>query len=99
MANQAKNPSEHSEVAQCSVNGLPICRRMLNMNLALGYAEEFYSLKALAQKHNKSMEDMFEFAYDYVESRDCFSKEWAKMTNADECPLPSECLINECFQS
>lgn len=72
---------------------------MFNMNLALGYSEEFYSLKALAQKHNKNMEEMFEFAYDYVQGRDCFRKEWRKMKSASECPLPHECLIDTCFKT
>ena len=71
---------------------------MFNMNLALGYTEEFYSLKALAEKHSKTMEDLFELGYDYVQARECFRKEWVKMTHRDECPLPGDCLIEECFQ-
>ena len=90
-------PSEHSEVEHCSVNGLAICRRMFNMNLALGYAEEFYSLKALAEKHDMEPEEMFEFAYEYVESRECFRKEWQKMKDRSECPLEKDCAIDLCF--
>ena len=68
------------------------------MNLALGYSEDFFCLKALAEKHHKSMEDMFDFAYDYVQSRECFRKEWRKMSDPEECPLPSDCLIEKCFE-
>ncbi len=90
--------SAHFQVETCSVTGMPVCRRMFNMNLALGYSEEFYSLKALAQKHGRSMEEMFEFAYDYVQARECFRKEWAKMISVDECPLPNDCLSQTCFK-
>lgn len=91
--------SEHSQVETCSKTGFPVCRRMFNMNLALGYSEEFYSLEALSQKHDRSKEDMFEFGYDYVEARECFRKEWAKMKDRSECPLPDQCCIEECFQT
>ncbi|MDA0771381.1 MAG: hypothetical protein O3C63_00395 [Cyanobacteria bacterium] len=67
------------------------------MNLALGYTEEFYSLKALADMHSKSMEEIFDFAYDYVEARECFRKEWAKMKSIEECPLPNDCQATKCF--
>lgn len=67
------------------------------MNLALGYSEEFYSLQTLAQMHSRSLEDMFDFAYDYVQARECFRKEWRKMESASECPLPNACMIGKCF--
>ena len=91
--------SEHSHIQTCVETGLPVCRRMFNMNLALGYSEEFYSLEALAKKHQMSMEEMFEFAYDYVQARECFRKEWRKMENRSECPLAEGCLIDKCFAS
>lgn len=90
--------SEHSDIEKCSNTGLPICRRMFNMNLALGYSEEFYSLKALSEMHDRSMDEMFDFAYDYVQARECFRKEWDKMKSADECPLPDGCALNKCFK-
>lgn len=68
------------------------------MNLALGYAEEFYTLDELAKKHGKSMEDLFELGFDYVQARDCFKKEWNKMKDPEECPLPDECILKECFK-
>jgi hypothetical protein len=89
--------STHSQIQTCAKTGLPLCRRMFNMNLALGYTEEFYSLEALAQMHNKSTEEIFEFAFDYVEARECFRKEWVKMQSPSECPLPNDCLIETCF--
>lgn len=89
--------SEHTKVETCSITGMPVCRRMLNMNLALGYTEEFYSLSALAEKHDMSMEEMFDFALDYIQARECFRKEWVKMQDASECPLPNDCLIDRCF--
>jgi hypothetical protein len=88
---------EKSIITKCQQSSEPICRRVYNMNLALGYTEEFYSLASLAQIHNKSQEEMFDFAFDYIESRDCFRKEWAKMTSREECPLENSCLIDKCF--
>ena len=70
---------------------------MLNMNLALGHTEEFYSLKGLAEKYNKEARKIFELAYDYVQARDCFKKEWDKMKAIEECPLQDECLSEKCF--
>ena len=71
---------------------------MFNMNLALGYTEEFYSLKTLAEKHDMSMEAMFDFSLDYIQSRECFRKEWDKMLNPSECPLANDCVIDKCFK-
>lgn len=90
--------SEHSHIETCCKTGLSVCRRMFNMNLALGYSEEFYSLKALAEMHSKTIEEIFELGYDYVQARECFRKEWAKMNSKAECPLPKGCLIEECFK-
>lgn len=70
---------------------------MFNINLALGYSEEFYSLAALSEMHGKSKEEMFEFGYDYVQSRECFRKEWRKMTDPEECPLKEDCAFEICF--
>lgn len=89
--------SEHSQVETCCKTGLPVCRRMFNMNLALGYSEEFYSLQALAKMHSRDEKDVFELAYGYVQARECFRKEWDKMKLREECPLPNDCQIEECF--
>ncbi len=89
--------SEHTEIERCCQKNLPICRRIFNINLALGYSEEFYSLQALAEMHNKTKEEMFEFGYDYVQARECFRKEWRKMTDPHECPLKEGCAIEICF--
>ena len=91
--------SEHSHIESCCKTGLSICRRMFNINLALGYTDEFYSLKALSEMHNKSMDEMFDFALDYIFARDCFSKEWRKMKDPNECPLASQCVKEKCFKS
>ena len=67
------------------------------MNLALGYTEEFYSLATLAQMHERTLEEVYDVALVYIVSRECFRKEWAKMTCKSECPLPDSCLIERCF--
>lgn len=67
------------------------------MNLALGYTEEQLCLQCLAKMHEQDINSMFDFIYGYVESRDCFKKEWIKMKDKKECPLPSSCVIERCF--
>jgi hypothetical protein len=91
-------PDEHSEVAKCELSSKPVCRRMFNINLALGYVEEVYCLTELAGMHGQSTAEMFDFGYSYVQSRECFTKEWAKMTNPASCPLREECEFTKCFQ-
>lgn len=82
----------------CIECGKSICRRAYNINLALGYVEEQYCLLCLACKHNQTPETLFNFVFDYIQSRDCFKKEWVKMQARNECPLPKECVINQCFK-
>lgn len=67
------------------------------MNLALGYVEEQFCLNCLSSMHNQDIDSMFDFVYGYVQSRDCFKKEWIKMKTKSECPLPNSCVIEKCF--
>ena len=78
----------------CSQN---ICRRAYNVNLALGFVEDQLCLQCLAKMHNQDIESLFDFVYGYIQSRDCFKKEWEKMKTKDECPLPNTCVVNKCF--
>ncbi len=81
----------------CPKCGNNICRRAYNINLALGYVEEQLCLSCLSKLHDQSMDSLFDFIYPYIQSRDCFKKEWVKMITRDECPLPDSCVINKCF--
>lgn len=83
----------------CTKCGKSICRRAYNINLALGYVEEQFCLICLSVMHNQNIESMFDFIYPYIQSRDCFKKEWIKMISKTECPLPDTCVINKCFSS
>ncbi len=67
------------------------------MNLALGYVEEQFCLSCLSKLHEQDMQSMFDFVYGYIQSRDCFKKEWIKMKSSSECPLPRTCVIDKCF--
>lgn len=67
------------------------------MNLALGYVEEQYCLNCLSKMHSQDMDSMFDFVHSYIQGRDCFKKEWIKMTQRSECPLPNSCVIHKCF--
>ena len=72
----------------CVESGSPICRHVYLMNLALGYSEDFYSLETLANMHSKSVPEVYELAYDYIQMRECFSKPWSKIESCVEnCPV------------
>ena len=75
-----------------------ICRRAYNINLALGFVDEQYCLNCLADLHDQTKESLFDFIYGYIQSRDCFKKEWVKMKDKSECPLPNACVVNKCFK-
>ena len=81
----------------CPKCGQDVCRRAYTMNLALGYADEQVCLNCLSKIHNQTMGSMFDFVYGYVQSRDCFKKEWDRMKTKNECPLPRTCVIQKCF--
>ncbi len=63
----------------------------------MGYAEEQYCLPCLSEMHNQTIDELFDFIIDYVNSRGCFKKEWDKMKEKFECPLPCDCVIGKCF--
>lgn len=64
----------------------------------MGEVDEQYCLECLSRKHNQSKEDLFNFIYPYLISRDCFKKEWVKMKDKSECPLVDRCVIQQCFK-
>ena len=83
----------------CINCGSSVCRRAYNINLALGYVEEQFCLRCLSEKHSQTIEGLYDFVFGYIQSRDCFKKEWIKMKTRGECPLPNSCVIEKCFKS
>ena len=81
----------------CPKCGHSVCRRAYTINLALGYAEEQVCLICLSKIHEQEVNDLYDFIFGYIQSRDCFKKEWIKMKTKEECPLPNECVIKKCF--
>ena len=81
----------------CPKCGQDVCRRAYTINLALGYAEEQVCLICLSKMCNQDIGDLFDFVFGYIQSRDCFKKEWVKMKDKSECPLPNLCVIKKCF--
>ena len=55
------------------------------MNLALNYVEEEYCLACLAAELGKTENAVADFAWSYVQARDCFKDPWLKF-NAGACP-------------
>ena len=72
-------------MAKCKESGADICKRVWIMNLALGFDEEFSSLSVLSRQFNKTEEEIYDFVLPYIESRDCFKKEWDKLDPQDSC--------------
>lgn len=81
----------------CPKCGNAICIRAYNINLALGYVDEQLCLPCLSKLHEQDLDSLFDFVYGYIQSRDCFKKEWIKMKDRSECPLPDLCVIKKCF--
>ncbi len=68
------------------------------INLALGNLDEMFCLNCLGADSAREPEDVLLGVKDYVLSRACFKKEWAKYPNVSFCPEPHSCVPASCFQ-
>jgi len=69
----------------CDRCGGPFCERVNVMNLALNYVDETFCLPCLSAELGKSESDLADFAWLYVQARDCFKDPWMKF-DASACP-------------
>jgi len=94
---QKKEPLEFV-VESCAQTGLPVCQRAYVINLALGYDQDFYIPRVLANENQESLQDFFSSMKNYIFSRECFKKTWLKMDNPETCPLKKDCAFSLCFE-
>lgn len=70
----------------CDECGSQFCERVNLMNLALDQIDEAYCINCLAKDNDLTVEKMADFAWGYIEQRDCFKDPWMKF-DASACPL------------
>lgn len=69
----------------CDRCGGPFCERVHVMNMALNYIDEEYCLACLSKELGKTEPELADFAWLYVQARDCFKDPWTKF-DATACP-------------
>jgi hypothetical protein len=74
-----------------------LCLREQILNLALGEEENLLCLFCLAQENGCEPEELLLRLKTYIESRDCFNKQWQKYVSSAACPRPLKCLPLACF--
>jgi hypothetical protein len=82
---------------QCLRCGRKLCLRQQVLNLALGVDDELLCLPCLAADNGKAPADLLASLGPYVQSRQCFYKEWRKYASEAACPDPLGCLPKTCF--
>jgi hypothetical protein len=74
-----------------------LCLRQQVLNLALGEDKDLLCLACLAQANGKASDQLLASLGPYVQSRQCFYKEWRKYASESACPDPLGCLPKSCF--
>ncbi len=77
----------------------PLCLRKQVINLALGLTEEMMCLSCLAQEHGQSPSELLQGLQDYINSRECFAKQWRRYSSIAFCPDAVGCVPAACFPS
>ena|SRR5438309_11024131 len=75
----------------------PLCLRKQVVNLALGITDEMCCLSCLAVDNDQSCEALLAKMIDYINTRECFAKEWQRYTGIEFCPDPDGCIPAVCF--
>jgi hypothetical protein len=65
--------------------------------MALGNTDKIYCLPCLALRLDSKSEIILESMKDYINSRECFNKEWTKYKEESDCPEPKSCFPSQCF--
>jgi hypothetical protein len=98
--------AEMSEAAIKLIEGLPglcarceapLCVRKQVLNLALGNTDELLCLKCLAIDNENTQEGVLTGLGEYIQTRDCFRKEWVKYRGVEDCPDRKGCIPAVCF--
>jgi hypothetical protein len=75
----------------------PLCVRKQVLNLALGNTDNLLCLKCLALDCGNSQEDVLTGTGEYVQTRECFRKEWVRYRGVGDCPDRAGCIPGVCF--
>jgi len=91
-------PLQVDGVPACCHNcGGALCLRKQVVNLALGNTDELLCLVCLGRDSERDPVDVLENIMGYIDSRDCFRKEWARYCDRTFCPDPAGCFPDTCF--
>ena len=82
---------------QCLRCGKNLCMRQQVLNLALGVDDYLLCLFCLSEDNGKGPAELLASLGPYVQSRQCFYKEWRKYGSEAACPDPLGCLPKNCF--
>lgn len=81
----------------CRTCGAVLCIRKQVINLALGNVEEHFCLNCLAKSEHETPENLVSGMVGYIMGRDCFRKEWVRYKGIEDCPEPTTCIPQTCF--
>lgn len=81
----------------CHRCSAPLCLRKQVLNLALGQTDGMLCLTCLAADNDQKVEDVLSGLQDYVQSRDCFAKQWKRYLSVEYCPDQAGCIPSTCF--
>ncbi len=82
---------------ECSRCGAALCIRKQVINLALGNVDALFCLVCLAQNEQETPENLVSGMVGYIMGRDCFRKEWVRYKDIGDCPAPTTCIPQTCF--
>jgi hypothetical protein len=91
-------PSEVLPVMQCANCQKSICLRQQVVNYALGNDEQLFCLTCLGEQSDNSAQEVVSNLTEYIHGRDCFRKEWVKLSEPAQCSLGEDCVWNLCFE-
>ena len=81
----------------CSGCGAALCLRQQVLNLTVGSTDEMLCLVCLAADNETSPEELLGRLKEYVQSRECFKREWDRYEGRAFCPAPDSCYPDSCF--
>jgi hypothetical protein len=76
----------------------PLCLRKQVINLALGLTDEMMCLNCLASENGQDAREVLEGLQDYIQSRECFAKQWRRYETLEYCPDATGCVADVCFK-
>jgi hypothetical protein len=84
-------------LTRCSECGAALCIRKQVINLAMGNVDTAFCLNCLAKIERETPESIISGLAGYIMGRDCFRKEWLRYRSVRDCPEPTTCIPQTCF--